>query len=265
MGGVRRRAVRAVARRPADQERRYRRRRLGRVLQPRRRVVRAHRRGAARRLPPDRGDRRRVEHAARGLPDVREAPRPAPKKAGITTCARAGAITRPRTSSGSFRPRPRSPRSCRPRSSCRSSSRPPAASWCSWVIGAVVGVTGVVGETIADAQLARWKREPANRGRVCDTGLWGWSRHPNYFFEWCVWIGYRDIWIRVRAVLGPGRDRRPGRDLPRRSGASPAFHRRRRRAIAQPRRRVSRLSSARVQKFVPVAAEGAAGERSRCR
>jgi steroid 5-alpha reductase family enzyme len=58
------------------------------------------------------------------------------------------------------------------------------------VIGALVAMTGVVGEAVADAQLARWKREPANRGRVCDIGLWGWSRHPNYFFEWCVWIGY---------------------------------------------------------------------------
>ena len=58
------------------------------------------------------------------------------------------------------------------------------------IIGAAVALGGVIGETIADAQLARWKREPANRGRVCDVGLWGWSRHPNYFFEWCVWIGY---------------------------------------------------------------------------
>jgi steroid 5-alpha reductase family enzyme len=57
-------------------------------------------------------------------------------------------------------------------------------------LGAVVSIGGVVGESLADAQLARWKREPANRGRVCDAGLWGWSRHPNYFFEWCVWIGY---------------------------------------------------------------------------
>jgi steroid 5-alpha reductase family enzyme len=58
------------------------------------------------------------------------------------------------------------------------------------IIGAIVAMGGVIGETVADAQLARWKREPANRGRVCDAGLWGWSRHPNYFFEWCVWIGY---------------------------------------------------------------------------
>ncbi|MEO8707293.1 MAG: DUF1295 domain-containing protein [Kofleriaceae bacterium] len=53
--------------------------------------------------------------------------------------------------------------------------------------GVAVSVIGIAGETIADAQLARWKRE--SKG-VCDVGLWGYSRHPNYFFEWCVWIGY---------------------------------------------------------------------------
>jgi steroid 5-alpha reductase family enzyme len=54
--------------------------------------------------------------------------------------------------------------------------------------GVVIASIGIVGETIADAQLARFKR--AHKGRVCDVGLWSWSRHPNYFFEWCVWIGY---------------------------------------------------------------------------
>ncbi len=54
--------------------------------------------------------------------------------------------------------------------------------------GTAISAIGVIGESIADAQLARFKR--ANRGRVCDVGLWSWSRHPNYFFEWCVWIGY---------------------------------------------------------------------------
>jgi steroid 5-alpha reductase family enzyme len=56
--------------------------------------------------------------------------------------------------------------------------------------GAAVAAIGILGETIADAQLARWKRDPANRGRVCDAGLWSWSRHPNYFFEWLVWLGH---------------------------------------------------------------------------
>jgi steroid 5-alpha reductase family enzyme len=57
-------------------------------------------------------------------------------------------------------------------------------------IGAAVSVAGLVGEAVADAQLARWKRDPAHRGGVCDAGLWATSRHPNYFFEWCVWLGY---------------------------------------------------------------------------
>jgi len=56
--------------------------------------------------------------------------------------------------------------------------------------GLAVAVVGIVGETLADAQLALFKREPANRGRVCDVGLWNYSRHPNYFFEWCVWVGF---------------------------------------------------------------------------
>ena len=61
-----------------------------------------------------------------------------------------------------------------------------------WVrsLGMLVTLAGIVGESIADAQLLRFKRDPANKGQVCDVGLWSWSRHPNYFFEWCVWIGY---------------------------------------------------------------------------
>ncbi len=48
----------------------------------------------------------------------------------------------------------------------------------------------IVGEAVADAQLRAWKRDPAHRGGVCDVGLWGWSRHPNYFFEWLIWVAY---------------------------------------------------------------------------
>ena len=43
---------------------------------------------------------------------------------------------------------------------------------------------------LADAQLAAFKRDPAHRGRVCTAGLWGYSRHPNYFCEWLVWVAY---------------------------------------------------------------------------
>jgi steroid 5-alpha reductase family enzyme len=48
----------------------------------------------------------------------------------------------------------------------------------------------LLGETLADSQLAAFKRDPANRGRVCDTGLWRCSRHPNYFCEWLVWVAF---------------------------------------------------------------------------
>jgi steroid 5-alpha reductase family enzyme len=58
------------------------------------------------------------------------------------------------------------------------------------VAGITLSAIGILGETIADAQLARWRRDPQNRGRVCETGLWAYSRHPNYFFEWCVWLGH---------------------------------------------------------------------------
>ncbi len=56
------------------------------------------------------------------------------------------------------------------------------------------------GETIADRQLAMFKA--ANPGRVCDIGLWRYSRHPNYFFEWLVWVAY--FLIAVRAPSGWG-------------------------------------------------------------
>jgi len=46
------------------------------------------------------------------------------------------------------------------------------------------------GEAIADRQLASFKRDPNHKGKVCDTGLWAYSRHPNYFFEWLAWMSY---------------------------------------------------------------------------
>jgi len=56
--------------------------------------------------------------------------------------------------------------------------------------GAGLWMISVVGEAIADAQLAAFKKNPDNKGKVCDTGLWGYSRHPNYFFEWLMWVSY---------------------------------------------------------------------------
>lgn len=58
------------------------------------------------------------------------------------------------------------------------------------VAGMVVWLAGLAGETIADEQLRRFKRNPANHGRVCVLGLWRYSRHPNYFFEWLMWVAY---------------------------------------------------------------------------
>jgi len=58
------------------------------------------------------------------------------------------------------------------------------------VLGLALWITGLLGESLADRQLARFRADPANRGKVCQLGLWNYSRHPNYFFEWLVWVGY---------------------------------------------------------------------------
>ncbi len=56
-------------------------------------------------------------------------------------------------------------------------------------IGAVVAVIGLVFEAVGDQQLASFKADPAHKGKVMDRGLWRYSRHPNYFGEFCVWWG----------------------------------------------------------------------------
>lgn len=53
-----------------------------------------------------------------------------------------------------------------------------------------VWIAGIVGESVADRQLASFRADPANRGRTCRIGLWRYSRHPNYFFEWLHWFTY---------------------------------------------------------------------------
>jgi steroid 5-alpha reductase family enzyme len=57
------------------------------------------------------------------------------------------------------------------------------------ILGAIVAAGSICGETLADVQLDRFKKDPANRGRTCRAGLWRLSRHPNYFFEFTYWIG----------------------------------------------------------------------------
>jgi len=57
------------------------------------------------------------------------------------------------------------------------------------MIGFLVGVTGLIGETIADRQMSAFKASDTDPKSVCQRGLWKYSRHPNYFFESVIWIG----------------------------------------------------------------------------
>lgn len=56
--------------------------------------------------------------------------------------------------------------------------------------GTAVWLLAIGGEWVSDRQLARFRSDPLNKGRVCRDGLWRYSRHPNYFFEWHHWIAY---------------------------------------------------------------------------
>jgi steroid 5-alpha reductase family enzyme len=66
-------------------------------------------------------------------------------------------------------------------------------------IGVAVALTGIAFESIGDAQLKAFRANPANRGKVLDSGLWRYTRHPNYFGDACTWWG---IWL-VAAETGP--------------------------------------------------------------
>lgn len=58
------------------------------------------------------------------------------------------------------------------------------------IVGVVIWAIAVFGESIADAQLKSFKSHPNNKGKVCQKGLWNYSRHPNYFFEWLIWVSF---------------------------------------------------------------------------
>lgn len=57
-------------------------------------------------------------------------------------------------------------------------------------LGLLIAVTALLGESLADRQLARFRADPGNKGKVCRDGFWRYSRHPNYFFEWLHWLAY---------------------------------------------------------------------------
>lgn len=57
-------------------------------------------------------------------------------------------------------------------------------------VGLLAFIISLLGESIADAQMSRFKSDPKNKGKVCNVGLWKFSRHPNYFFESCIWFSF---------------------------------------------------------------------------
>lgn len=79
------------------------------------------------------------------------------------------------------------------------------------MLGLVILIVAIAGEALADRQLRVFRAQAGNEGRVCDVGLWHWSRHPNYFFEWLGWLAYPVIAIDLTgayplgwlAVIGP--------------------------------------------------------------
>jgi len=78
-----------------------------------------------------------------------------------------------------------------------------------WVaaLGVVLFLVGIAFETIGDAQLARFKADPGNKGKIMDRGLWAWTRHPNYFGDaavwWGLWIICAEVWPAVLTVFSP--------------------------------------------------------------
>ncbi|AVM01143.1 hypothetical protein C6V83_13680 [Gordonia iterans] len=73
--------------------------------------------------------------------------------------------------------------------------------------GVVLWAVGFGFEAIGDAQLRRFKADPANRGRIMESGVWAWTRHPNYFGDACLWWGLwliaASAWPGVLTVLSP--------------------------------------------------------------
>ena len=91
-------------------------------------------------------------------------------------------------------------------------ARAPAGSRVHWpIVAAGLWLLAWLGESIADAQLRRFRATPHHHGRVCDVGLWAWSRHPNYFCEWLIWVAFALLaidlpwgWLGLLAPIGMG-------------------------------------------------------------
>lgn len=78
--------------------------------------------------------------------------------------------------------------------------------WLDWV-GVAAWAIGLCFETVGDLQLARFKADPANEGKVLDRGLWRYTRHPNYFGDFMVWWGLYVIALSTGdawwSIIGP--------------------------------------------------------------
>lgn len=75
--------------------------------------------------------------------------------------------------------------------------------------GFALWLTGVVFETVGDAQLKAFRADPASKGKVLETGLWRYTRHPNYFGDACAWWGIwlvaaqAGLWVALPSLIGP--------------------------------------------------------------
>jgi len=58
------------------------------------------------------------------------------------------------------------------------------------ISGLILFFISITGETVCDIQLYHFKKNKANSGKVCQVGFWNYSRHPNYFFEWLIWVSF---------------------------------------------------------------------------
>ncbi len=68
------------------------------------------------------------------------------------------------------------------------------------IFGVIAFLISICGEAVADSQMSRFKSNPANKGKVCNVGLWNYSRHPNYFFESCIWFSYFIFWLGTGSI-----------------------------------------------------------------
>ncbi len=75
------------------------------------------------------------------------------------------------------------------------------------IIAIIIALVAIIGETLADKQLNDHKKNPQMKGKTCQSGLWKYSRHPNYFFEWLHWWAYVALAINTSigllSLMGP--------------------------------------------------------------